>query len=299
MPHPAPCRFPRLVWAALILLPGACATAHDSNGAIGFGAPDFYGHLTNRAEVQAQSVTEATTVELAVDIDPAGRITTVTAPAIRHAYGMDWPQNAEAPAVKAALSAARHWRLRPFLYRNHPVAAQSKVPVRVLPPEHWDQPDAAFPDVDGSKLRISLSRRVGGLDLGGGYTVTVAGDGHLVFESAARPDLTVFNGRALLPRALFLPGRHEDRIDPAMVQALVTRFQAARFFGLAPEYKARQREASTVTLTVDTGHGSKTVVDQVGREMGLPQAVKDLEDEVDRVAGTARWTGEHPAWSIG
>ncbi|TWB44335.1 DUF6438 domain-containing protein [Nitrospirillum pindoramense] len=287
----APRRVTPLLVTALLPLLSACALHRDTDDTIGLSSTTFFGHLTNQADIREPSLAEATTVELKVRANEDGRVTAVTAPPQAHAYGVDWPQKADDPAVKTAVDAARRWRLRPLLYRGHPVPTQATVAVRVLPAERWAQPDAPFPEVDWSKLRISLSRDV---PFGGQYTVTVVGDGHVVFDSPAQPDMATFTNRALLPRGLFLPGRHEDSIDPALVRALVAKFQAARFFGVAPEYKARSRESPFVTLTLDTSNGSRRVVDYIGRDVGLPQSVKDLEDEVDRIAGTARWTRGTP-----
>ncbi|MDZ5647839.1 hypothetical protein [Nitrospirillum sp. BR 11828] len=282
----APRRFVPLLIAVQFLLLSACALNRGTDGDLGVSSTTFFSRLTNPADIREPSLAEATTVELQVRADENGRVVAVTAPPQRHAYGIDWPQKADDPAVKAAMDAAQGWRLRPFPYRGRPVPTQATVTVHVLPAERWAQADTPFPEINWSKLRISLSRD---LPFGSHYTVTVAGDGHVVFESPARPEMAVFSSRAMLPRGLFLPGRHEDHIAPDAVRALVAKFQAARFFGLAPEYKARTREAPFSTLTLDTGHGSRQVSDYVGRDVGMPQAVKDLEDEVDHVAGTARW----------
>ncbi|PJG45483.1 hypothetical protein CAF53_22350 [Sphingobium sp. LB126] len=123
------------------------------------------------------------------------------------------------------------------------------------------------------------------------YKVTIHGDGRIVFTTETSPtDRVAGLHRKFAPvRGVFLPGTHEDRVDPRAVAVLFDRFQAANFFGLRNQYRASVTDHPTYTLTLDMGKRHKTVEDYVGREVGMPAAVTDLEKAVDELAGTARW----------
>jgi hypothetical protein len=85
------------------------------------------------------------------------------------------------------------------------------------------------------------------------------------------------------------PGRHEDRISPAAVDALVDHFRKARFFTLRGKYEAAITDNPTYVLTIRTGNGTKQVIDYAGEQAGMPKIVTDLENAVDKAAGTERW----------
>ena len=48
-------------------------------------------------------------------------------------------------------------------------------------------------------------------------------------------------------------------------------------------------DAPAYVLTYQVGEQHQTVIDYVGHNAGMPKAVTDLEDAVDRTAGTDRW----------
>ncbi len=147
-----------------------------------------------------------------------------------------------------------------------------------------------FPVVDRDKLTITLQRSAcfGSCP---DYSVTIHGDGRVVFSTDGEPTDAVsgLHRSYAFSSGVLVRGRHEDRIDTAAVDALVQEFREAHFFSLRNEYTAEITDNPTYVLTVDTGHGRKAVVDYVGEEVGMPRTVTQLEDEVDRVARTARW----------
>lgn len=127
---------------------------------------------------------------------------------------------------------------------------------------------------DPAALRIELDR---GACFGScpDYRITIFGTGEVVYE-----------GRS----SVLVPGRHGARIDPSAVAALARRFSEAGFFGLRDEYVAGNiSDQSEYTLSLSLAGRSKTVTDYVGAEAGMPRVVTELEQEVDRVAGSARW----------
>ena len=106
------------------------------------------------------------------------------------------------------------------------------------------------------------------------YTVSISGDGGVLFE-----------GR----RFVNVTGEQRAQISPAEVQALLARFDAIGFDGLQNEYRGQMTDLPTTTITLTRNGRTKSVLDYGGFSAGMPQAVRDLQDEIDRVAGTSRW----------
>ena len=190
----------------------------------------------------------------------------------------------------AAVAAARQWRFRPFSYRGQPVTAQGTVEIAYRVPAQWGDQNAQFPPIDYASLRIELSRSAcfGPCP---DYAVRIDGSGGILFSTRG-PSL---EGAAEVHRefnsdvGVLLPGTHRGRIDRAALDALIARFREARFFSLRPDYTASVTDNPTYRLRFSSGGRTWTVTDYVGRTAGMPAVVTALEDEVDRVAGTARW----------
>lgn len=106
------------------------------------------------------------------------------------------------------------------------------------------------------------------------YTVSINQDGLVSYE-----------GR----RYVNVEGPQTDQIEPAAVQALLARFDAVNFMSLQNEYRAHVSDMPTYTITLVRNGRTKTVVDYGGPGAGMPQAVRELEDEIDRVANTQQW----------
>lgn len=147
-----------------------------------------------------------------------------------------------------------------------------------------------FPEIDRSRLLITLERSAcfGSCP---DYQVTIDGYGRVVFSTRGEAPTPVaeIHRRFALSGGVLVPGRHEDQIDPAVVDDLVEQFRKAGFFGLKDEYFAQITDHPTYVITIDTGHGSKQIVDYSGRRVGMPAVVTELENAVDEAAGTARW----------
>ena len=149
---------------------------------------------------------------------------------------------------------------------------------------------ATFPDVDYSKLRISLERSAC-FGWCPDYRVTISGDGSVIFTTDDGPVDPVAGIHREFSRSVgvLIPGTHRTKIDPDAVKALVEQFRDARFFQLKNEYRDGATDAATYVVSIETGHGSKRVVDYIGREAGMPAVVTALEESIDKVAGTRRW----------
>jgi hypothetical protein len=106
------------------------------------------------------------------------------------------------------------------------------------------------------------------------YTVTISGDGQVTYE-----------GR----RFVNIVGMRSATIPAADVQALLRRFEQIGFERLRDEYRAQVTDLPTYTVTLERNGRRKSVLDYGGLSAGMPQSVRDLQDEIDRVAGTAQW----------
>jgi len=106
------------------------------------------------------------------------------------------------------------------------------------------------------------------------YTVTITGDGHVRYD-----------GRRFV-NAL---GQRTAEIPAADVERLLARFDAVRFESLRDAYRANVTDLPTFTIRLTRNGRTKTVVDYGGTSAGMPEAVRDLQDEIDRMAGTAQW----------
>jgi hypothetical protein len=152
-----------------------------------------------------------------------------------------------------------------------------------------------FPDVDYSKLRISLQRSAC-FGMCPDYIVTISGDGSAVFTTDYRPVDPVAGVHREFSRSVgvLVPGTHRTKIDPNAVRTLVQQFQDAGFFDLKNEYRYGATDAPTYVISIDTGHGSKRIIDYIGRQAGMPASVTALEDAIDKTAGTRRWIDGTP-----
>ena len=129
------------------------------------------------------------------------------------------------------------------------------------------------------------------------YTVVIHGDGQVRFSTNLEPVSAVdaLHRQFAQSRGVLLAGTHVDHVPAQSVAALLAQFQHVGFWHLRDRYAARVTDNPTQIITLETGGRRKRVVDYVGTEAGMPQSVRDLEDAIDRVAGTARWVDGTPA----
>jgi hypothetical protein len=132
---------------------------------------------------------------------------------------------------------------------------------------------AAAPPPAARSAGITLSRSVC-FGYCPDYTVTITSEGDVTYV-----------GR----RFVNVVGEQRSTVPREEVARLLARFDEIGFERLRDDYHAPVTDLPTYTLTLTRDGHSKTVVDYGGLSAGMPQAVRDLQDEVDRVAGTARW----------
>jgi hypothetical protein len=132
---------------------------------------------------------------------------------------------------------------------------------------------ATPPPSDDAPVHITLER---GVCFGfcPDYTVSITGDGQVTYE-----------GR----RFVNVTGRQTATIPAADVQALLARFDAVGFERLNTEYRAHVTDLPTYVVTLERNGRTKRVLDYGGTGAGMPEAVRQLQDEIDRVANTGRW----------
>ena len=66
-------------------------------------------------------------------------------------------------------------------------------------------------------------------------------------------------------------------------------FRKADFLSANDSYTASVTDNPSQTITLRMGQTTKTVIDYVGIEAGMPDAVRELEQQIDDAAGTRRW----------
>jgi hypothetical protein len=117
------------------------------------------------------------------------------------------------------------------------------------------------------------------------YSVTIDAKGNVAYDGA---------------RFVRVEGRQTDRVPVARVAALVATIERMGFFELRDRYRTiRNRDGSeamvmdlpTAYITVTAAGRSKRIEDY----FGAPDALKQLEREIDQAADTDRWIRAVPA----
>lgn len=176
------------------------------------------------------------------------------------------------------------WRVLTLLAMGHALALASMA----CKAEHRS--------IDPDKLAITLTRSAcyGSCPA---YQVTIYADGRVRFTTKTEPvdAVDALHRQFAGARGVLLPGTHEDRVSPAAVAALAKQFEAADFWHLKDEYRSPVTDNPTQIVSLLSGTQRKSVIDYVGTEAGMPQAVRRLEEAIDRLAGTDRWVSGSPA----
>ena len=133
----------------------------------------------------------------------------------------------------------------------------------------------AFPAItDWNSLTIGLKRTPCTWSKCPSYAVTITGDGTVTYS-----------GRAFVN----LSGTHVVHIPPETVHKLFDAFVKAEFFWTLDSYKARMTEQATYVVSIAFDGHQKTVVDYLGKTIGMPPEITALEEAIDAAAGTERW----------
>lgn len=174
-------------------------------------------------------------------------------------------------ARRELLQAMTGWRYRPFLVdgKPAPVVIRETVAEQRAPSVH--QP---LPEVSPAQVTISLSRG-GCFGTCPGYKVSIHGNGQVDYQGGDYADVQ---------------GKHSYQISPEEVAALVERARRADLWSMSTSYRAPITDNPTYVLTLKMGKLTHEIEDYVGRMVGMPAAVGEFENEVDRVGRTSEWT---------
>lgn len=147
-----------------------------------------------------------------------------------------------------------------------------------------------FPEIDRAKLRITLERS-GCFGSCPRYQVSIDGNGNVVFDTGPNsaelgfgdgPDYSTDTG-------VRVAGKYRAKIPAETVDDLIDEFQSADFFSLNDAYRSEVTDNPTYVVSIDTGNGTKSVVDYAGDRAGMPAAVTRIEEAIDKAARTDRW----------
>lgn len=106
------------------------------------------------------------------------------------------------------------------------------------------------------------------------YRVRIHGDGTVEYQGSGFVDVL---------------GTHVYRIPKEQVDALVAKLRQADLWSMDRSYRAMTTDNPTYELTLRMGDQVHAIEDYVGTAMGMPHAVRDFEEEVDRVGRTSEW----------
>lgn len=140
--------------------------------------------------------------------------------------------------------------------------------------------DVAFPEIyDWNTLRITLSRS-GCYGKCPAYKIEIHGDGTVLYDGEAN---------------VAHKGRHTAKISRATLVELVDFFRKANYFSLRDRYVSSISDNPVYETSITFDAVSKSVLDYVGQNVGMPSTVSDLEAAIDRISGTSKWIGRKRA----
>jgi len=208
-------------------------------------------------------------IRVQVTVDTKGNVT--TANALR---GQDRERSYPQKRLAEAESLVRALRYTPFERGGHPVAATFQEYVFVLPPEMLPLHHVPVPKIKNLKsVKITLERTecFGSCP---SYSVEVHGDGTVVYDGRSSVAFT---------------GHHRGSVSQDNVVKLLSVFKDADYFSLDDKYEASVTDGATYITSIEIGRSRKQLTDYLGVEIGMPLTVKHVEDEIDKLSGSARW----------
>ncbi len=168
------------------------------------------------------------------------------------------------------------WQYKPFERNGRPVTAKVRESFAILPIRERPEAHVPFPEIhDWNSLRITLSRS-GCYGICSTYEIEIHGDGTVLYDGQAYVGTT---------------GKHNSRISHASLVKLVDAFRKVDYFSLAAGYVSGVTDMPTCVSSISFDGLSKSVLDYVGREAGMPPGVSDVEAAIDRLSGASNWVG--------
>lgn len=206
-------------------------------------------------------------ISIEMQVDEQGNVTSAK-------VGEERNHHISSELYDAALEEVRSWKYQPFDRDGRPVAATFTDYVRILPLEDLPRVHVPFSKIkDLASLRIALER-TGCFGTCPAYRIEISGDGSVAYRG------TYFS---------LLSGEHHDRISKEAVAQILEAFRKADYFSLRDKYVYEVTDNPTTTTSIAFDGKQKSVVDYVGEEAGMPHFVVELEETIDRLAGTGKW----------
>lgn len=168
----------------------------------------------------------------------------------------------------------RNRRFKPFQRDGMPVRASFDDGVAIASAERWADTEVPFPQINDWNTLVIRLKRTRCYGPCPSYSVEVHGNGEVEFSGISN---------------VSSPGRHSTKISKELVQQLVAAFREANYFSLRDEYVAPITDLPTFTTSIEFDNSRKSVKDYAGSRAGMPDALMDLEDNIDRIAGTEKW----------
>jgi len=202
-------------------------------------------------------------IQIRVVVSPTGKVVGVT------------PFSGDAEWYEQATALAMTWRFKPSLSQGSAIYATFSSVLDVVPPERRPETHKPFADIkDWNSVRITLQRTAcrGSCPA---YKLTVFGDGSVQYQGDN--EWVDYSGK-----------EYRGHVSQAVVRQLVELFRSADYFNLFDRY-GRAHDGSDYITSISFDDNSKSVVDESGYHDGIPDIVRTLEDEIDRLAGPSTW----------
>jgi ankyrin repeat protein len=177
--------------------------------------------------------------------------------------------------VVQAEAEMRAIHFKPFERNGHTVTAEFLLDVVLLPPELKTNGHVPFPKVkEWSSVKITLSRTAC-FGKCRAYSIELSGDGMVLYDGKSN--------------VAFI-GAHRGFVPLGNIVDLVKLFEKADYYSLRDKYNCGASDMPTQTTSIEIDGRRKQVVDYCGENMGMSAAATQLESDIDRLAGSERWT---------
>ena len=188
------------------------------------------------------------------------------------------PAGGDQAFFSQAVDAAKQWRFVPFQRNGRAVAATFESSIMIVPPERRSTGVSPMPEVaDWNSLRMTLTRS-GCFGSCPAYELTVHGNGTVEYNGEQYTKLC---------------GEWRGTVAMSVVHELFAQFRAADYFSLYSEYEWAATDLPTFTTSITFDKVGHQVLDYGGEQVGMPEAVRDLENSIDRMAGPNHWLTRH------
>jgi ankyrin repeat protein len=203
-----------------------------------------------------------------IHVDPSGSVISAT------------PFSGSIEFFAEAVSQVKSWKYTPFERDGVPVYAAFEEYILILPSEDLPKKHVPFPSgLTLARVQMKLERSACS-DGCPAYSVEIRGDGTVTYHGE---------------RYVVVTGEHRDRISEAAVSEILDAFRKADYFSLKDEYSyttscfSSDSHYPSFETSLSTDNVTKSLRDCLGLHVGMPEAISDLEDTIDRVAGTEKW----------